>query len=123
MAHILIADDDPGYLAAFCEGMTALGHSAHGFPNGEMALDALETGDFDIVFLDVLMKGGGAVVLLHELRKRNAEIPVVVITGKSEIANSPLFESGMRLAQAKIRKTASLKELDQLVNKLTGYEA
>nr|WP_175581658.1 response regulator [Pseudooceanicola sp. HF7] len=116
----MIADDDPGYLAAFCDGMQALGHSTHGELNGEAALQAFDNGEFDIVFLDVFMKGGGAVVLLHDVRKRNSDIPVVIITGKTEMVGSPLFESGLRLAQAKMRKTASLTELGQLVNRLTG---
>ncbi|QPM91200.1 response regulator [Pseudooceanicola algae] len=119
MARILIADDDPGYVAAFCEGMQALGHDAHGVASGVEALALLASEKFDIVFLDVFMKGGGAVVLLHDIRKSDAHIPVVVITGKSEFAGSPLFENGLRLAQAKMRKTASLAELGQLVTKLT----
>lgn len=120
MAKILIADDDPAYLSAFCDGMDVMGHQATGVQNGADAIAALKAENFDIIFLDVFMRGGGAVVVLHDIRSFDASVPIVVITGKTEIAQSPLFSEGLRLAQARMRKTASLIELDQMVTRLTS---
>ncbi|OCX61439.1 regulator [Thioclava sp. SK-1] len=118
MARILIADDDHAYLDVFCDGMAAMGHEAVGVSRGDAALDRLRKEDFDIVFLDVIMPGGGAITLGHSVRNMNAELPIVVITGRPELGHSPLLRNGLRFAQAKLQKTASLSELDRTVRQL-----
>ena len=60
MARILIADDDVAYRKAFCDGLTVLGHQVDGVPDGASAMDALRSAEYDVVFLDVIMRGGGA---------------------------------------------------------------
>lgn len=119
MARILIADDDPDYLAAFCGGMRALGHSVTGLQQGSEVVPNLQSDPYDIVFLDVLMKGGGAITLIHAVRACDARIPIIVITGNSEIIESSLFGQGLRQAQAKVTKTASLVELERLIRQFT----
>ncbi len=120
MAKILIADDDRDYLTAFSEGMESLGHIVNCSPNGEDVSRFLEEYTFDIIFLDVVMPGGGAISLVHSVRQHDSSVPVVVITGRPELISSPLFREGMRQAQAKVHKTATLQELDALVRRLTG---
>ncbi|PJE30366.1 Response regulator receiver domain-containing protein [Pseudooceanicola antarcticus] len=115
MARILIADDDPDYLSAFREGMAALGHEVVGVGTGAEAVEALSDGVFDIVFLDVFMNGGGAISVIHTVKNIDPDVSVVIITGKTTILNSPILEDGLRLAKAKISKSASLAELDRLV--------
>lgn len=115
MARILLADDDPGYLAAFCDGMTVCGHDATGVASGEQALTCIADMSFDIVFLDVLMPGGGAITLTHTIREHDKGLPIVVITGRPELASSPILREGLRYACAKVSKTATLEELDALV--------
>tara|TARA_R110000868_G_scaffold314417_1_gene575388 strand:+ start:33617 stop:33979 length:363 start_codon:yes stop_codon:yes gene_type:complete len=115
LARILIADDDPDYLAAFCDGMRALGHRVTGVQQGSEVVPTLRTTQYDIVFLDVLMRGGGAITLIHAVRACDPDIPVIIITGNSEIIESAVFEQGLRQAQAKVTKTASLVDLERLI--------
>ncbi|WP_010140936.1 response regulator [Oceanicola sp. S124] len=119
MARILIADDDPDYLSAFSEGLKVLGHDIHGVGSGEEALTALAGQDFDVVFLDVFMQGGGAISLLHAVNEAAPGMPVVVITGKAGMLDSPILTEGLRFASAKISKMTQLSELDRLVRRLT----
>lgn len=119
MANILIADDDPEYLAAFGEGLEVLGHEVTGVTKGEEVLPLVKSQRFDIVFLDVIMEGGGAITLLHEIRAIDTQTPIVIITGKMDLLESPILQQGLRTAQAKVRKTATLVELDRLIIKLT----
>ncbi|MBF9029062.1 response regulator [Rhodobacterales bacterium HKCCE3408] len=119
MAKVLIADDDANYLDAFCDGVEALGHIATGVPNGRRALAALEEDHFDIVFLDVVMGDGGGISVLHDIRESWPDLPVVIITGRSEVVSSPIFKSGLRAASAKLPKTTSLAELDLEIRRLT----
>lgn len=118
MARILVADDDPLYLQVFHEGMTTMGHDVTAVSSGRQVLDTLTAQRFDIVFLDLVMADGGAITVLHDLRDAQPDLPVVIITGRPELADSPLFQNGLRLAQAKFRKTASLGELHDVVGRL-----
>ncbi|EBA06278.1 response regulator receiver domain protein (CheY-like) [Sagittula stellata E-37] len=119
LARILLADDDPEYRVAFTEAMDAVGHSVAAFGTVAEALEALRTEAFDIVFLDVIMDGGGAITAIHNVRAHDPDIPVVVITGRSELIDSPLFTKGLRSADAKIAKTSTLAELSEVVRVLT----
>lgn len=119
MARVLIADDDDIYREAFCTGLAEMNHETAGVPSGGDVLDALKETPFDIVFLDVMMPGGGAISVLHEVRNHDPAIPVVVITGRMEMIGSPLFVDGMRSAQAKVLKTTTLNELHLLIESLT----
>ncbi|WP_424929289.1 response regulator [Amaricoccus tamworthensis] len=121
MARILIADDDADYLRVFQEGMEALGHEVEGVPSGSEVVPMLENAKFDVIFLDVVMAGGGAITVLHAVREYDPDIPVAIITGRLELADSPLFLNGLRLAQAKLQKTATLAELDNVVRMLTRH--
>ncbi|WP_172329929.1 response regulator [Mangrovicoccus sp. HB161399] len=117
MARILIADDDVAYLAVFCEGMEAKGHACTGVTSGTQLLDLAGRSTWDIVFLDVLMQGGGAITLIHELDKLDPDLPAVIITGRPELVESPLMQQGLRSARAKMRKTATLDQIDAVVRR------
>ncbi|MEP4195133.1 MAG: response regulator [Aliishimia sp.] len=118
MAQILLIDDDIIYLDALANGLAEIGHDVVTALSGPDAISVFLQGNFDIAICDVIMSGGGALSFLHEVRAHKTNFPVIVITGRSEIASSPLFLEGMRDASAKIEKTASLTEIDELVQSL-----
>ncbi len=120
MARILIADDDDIYREAFCTGLQELQHDVDGVPSGAEVLPSLTAKQYDIVFLDVMMAGGGAITVLHQVRDHDPKIPVVIITGRTELIGSPLFREGMRSAQAKVLKTATLSELHRMIESLVA---
>lgn len=117
MAYVLIVDDDPDYSAAFCDSLEQLAHRVDWAVDGETARKALSETAYDIVFLDVLMPGGGAVTLLHTLAAAHPDVPLVVISGQSQLYDSPLFQEGLRKAAAVLKKTASLREIDAVINR------
>ncbi|MEQ6250718.1 response regulator [Sulfitobacter sp. HNIBRBA3233] len=118
MARILIADDDPDYISAFSAGMHALGHSVVGLGHSREVLPSLADDRFDVVFLDVLMPGGGAITLLHRVREAFPELSIVVLTGSASVFDSPIMKTGMRQADARISKTARLGEIADLIETL-----
>lgn len=120
MARILIADDDRDYRAAFISAMETLGHQVIGVRSGDEVLPALAQSAVEILFLDVLMEGGGAASTLHAVHEAHPDLPIVIITGHAELARSPLFREGMRRAAARFHKTEPLSSLDQAVRRLTG---
>ncbi|WP_368484694.1 response regulator [Salipiger sp. HF18] len=112
-----MADDDFEYSEAFSNGMTAIGHDVMTARNADEALEILiaEDGAFDFVFLDVVMNNGEAISTLHRIRDRWDALPVVIINGRAEIVNSPLFANGLQLAQRRVRKSTKLRDLADLV--------
>jgi two-component system, NtrC family, response regulator AlgB len=76
----LVIDDDPGIrqslrLCLETDGARVLGV---GTPSG--ALEALDRGRFDVVFLDLWLQSDSGLVLLPEILRRQAEANIIVIT-------------------------------------------
>lgn len=115
MARILIADDDVAYRKAFCDGLTVLGHQVDGVPDGASAMDALRSAEYDVVFLDVIMRGGGAITLVHDVKLAFPDVKIVVISGQSHIYDTPLFRDGFRFAEVRLKKDASLQQIHDTV--------
>lgn len=117
MVKVLIVDDDIAYLNAITEGLTAMGHEVVTANSRPEALAILQNVDIDVALLDMIMEGGGAISLTHDIRARNYTVPIIIITGRPQIADSPVFQRGLRETSAKIVKTASLAEIDALIRK------
>ncbi|MEJ6394168.1 response regulator [Gymnodinialimonas sp. 2305UL16-5] len=120
MARILLVDDDLVYLDELAMGLQGLDHEVTTASSGGEGLALLQSLEFDIAICDVVMSGGGALSFLHEIRSADSEFPVIIITGRSAIATSPVFTEGMHQADAKIQKSASLAEIDRLVRSLVA---
>lgn len=120
MARVLIADDDPEYLAAFTNVMESLGHLCKCVTSGDAALASLRSEEFDILFLDVIMPGRGAISTLHAVRKTHRNLPVIIISGKSAVFESPIIANGLQLAQAKMPKMTSIVEIGTVIETFAG---
>jgi two-component system, sensor histidine kinase len=85
--HILIADDNPtNRLVAqtLCEHM---GCTSDAVENGELAVAAAATGDYDLVLMDVkmpVMDGIAAVRAIRQLPAPVCEIPVLALTANAD---------------------------------------
>jgi CheY-like chemotaxis protein len=55
--RILVADDDPPILELLGEYLATRGHDVHLVSDGEMALNALQADDFDLLLTDLKMPG------------------------------------------------------------------
>ncbi len=53
-------------------------------PDGQTALDLFEQTEFDVVLSDWNMPRMDGLTLLKEIRQRNKEIPVIIITTEAE---------------------------------------
>lgn len=58
--------------------------------NGEDALDYLETGLYDGAIIDIMMPVMDGLTLLKTMRKKNINIPVIMLTAKSEVEDKVL---------------------------------
>jgi NtrC-family two-component system response regulator AlgB len=76
----LILDDDPGVRQSIRLCLEADGVRVLGVGTSAGALDALERGRFDVVFLDLWLKAESGLAVLPEILRRQPGVSVIVIT-------------------------------------------
>ncbi len=94
MANILIVDDDGAFREGLAETLRDLGHEAHQADSGTSALVQIEheasCTAFDLIFLDLRLRGMDGMETLRELRKISGceNLPVVVLTAFADSDNT-----------------------------------
>jgi EAL domain-containing protein (putative c-di-GMP-specific phosphodiesterase class I) len=84
----LVVDDDDAVLRALVRPIAKAGHEVDSAPNGALAIDKLAAGTFDVVVTDIAMPAMNGIELLRAIRGRDADVPVVVMTGTPDVATA-----------------------------------
>lgn len=97
--RVLLVEDDDEVAALASEMLDQLGYEVTRAATAAAALGALANGRrVDIVFSDVMMPGGmNGVDLAREMRRRRADLPVVLTSGYAEAAAHEADAAGMRI--------------------------
>src|SRR3990172_4643967 len=112
---VLLVDDDDGLRSDMAEFFLRQGHRVVQAADGEQGLEFAEQQSFDVIVLDLVMPGRSGLQVLTELKERNAECEVVVLSGEATVERAV---EAMKLgAREVLTKPISLKELDRLVRK------
>jgi CheY-like chemotaxis protein len=88
LANILIVDDDSAVQATIRILLERAGHSVVTASDGRKALAIFETGDFDLLFLDIFMPGMDGLETMRLIHQQRPLIPIIVISGRP-IASDP----------------------------------
>jgi two-component system response regulator FlrC len=83
--NVLIVEDDDALRAALCETARIAGYNAVPAASGNAALGILAETDIDLVISDIQMKPVDGHTLLREIRKRDRDLPVVLMTAYGTI--------------------------------------
>ena len=88
--QVLVVDDDEGICELGSLMLEHLGHKPVAVSNGESAVSACESGDYDLVLLDLAMPDMSGRQVYDVLRDSARAIPVVFMTGyrTEELAGS-----------------------------------
>ena len=81
MSRILAIDDEDVIRMLVVEILESVGHEVVGAESAEHALDLLDHDEFDLIVSDVVMPGLSGLELLEAARRRQASLPVVLVTG------------------------------------------
>ena len=84
-ASILAVDDDPAVLRLFTSALGRAGYRALSAESGAGALALLETEHVDAVITDLAMPGMPGIEFMRRVRERDADLPILVITGAPAI--------------------------------------
>ena len=84
MFQILIAEDDNELRQLFGKVLTKQGYAVTGVSNGKEALDALDSGYYDMIISDIMMPVMDGYEMVRAIREVGNNIPVLMITAKGE---------------------------------------
>ena len=93
--RILLAEDEKPLAKAIVKIFEKNKYSADAAYDGEEALAYLETGNYDVAILDIMMPKMDGITVLKKIRAAGNTIPVIMLTAKSEIDDRVLgLDSG-----------------------------
>lgn len=87
MFNILVVEDDKNLKKLMVTYLKKNNYSTFEASNGEEALDIIDKQYIDLVISDIMMPKMDGYELLNELRTSNYEIPIMLITAKSDISD------------------------------------
>lgn len=88
MARILIIDDDSAVQATIKILLERAGHSVVAAGDGRIGLAIFETGDFDLLFLDIFMPGMDGFETMRLVHQQQPLTPIIVISGNPNTFDS-----------------------------------
>ncbi|HTY88602.1 MAG TPA: sigma-54 dependent transcriptional regulator [Candidatus Acidoferrum sp.] len=114
--RILIIDDEENIRRATVVVLEAIGHETVDVDNAAAALKQVETGSFDIAFLDLKLGGESGLDLLPEMLKLQPQLDVVVFTAYASIETA--VEAMRRGAADYIPKPFTPEQIRQALGRL-----
>src|SRR6202007_325512 len=86
-ASILVIDDEAAIRESLEVLLTLEGFAVRTANDGEQGLRILEAENFDLVLLDLALPGQSGLELLPQIRERQPETPVIMITAYGTVDN------------------------------------
>src|ERR1700757_2249020 len=119
----LVIDDDPGIRQSIRLCLEVGGAGGLGVAAAEAALEALDRGQFDVVFLDLWLGSDSGLAALPEILRRQPGVGVIVVTAYASIESAveamrpgavdflpkPFSPDQVRLAAERVLRTQRLQ--------------
>ena len=80
---LLVVEDDPNLGTLLAEYLRAKGYDTELRTDGQQGWQAYQKGKFDLLLLDVMMPLKDGFTLASDIRKKDAEVPIIFLTAKS----------------------------------------
>lgn len=78
---ILVVDDEESIRLTFEIFLSEADYDVKTASNYQEATEVMQGDDFDLIFLDIVLRRRSGLDLLREIRRRGVNCPVIVITG------------------------------------------
>jgi DNA-binding NtrC family response regulator len=117
--RILVVDDEPSIRLLCRVNLELEGHEVLEADTLASARAVVETGDVDVVLLDVHLHGERSDALISECQDRHPPIPVVIVSGSADAKQLAQLSH----ADAILPKPFELDELISTVNNLSRARA
>ena len=116
MKKILVVDDEDNICRLYKEELEEMGFEVTTVLDGRSALAAIERSRYDLVTLDMRMKGMDGIETLRKLKERDANLPVIISSAYEEYKN----DFGSWASDAYIVKSSDTEALRDTVKKILG---
>lgn len=118
--RILFAEDELALSKALTTILKRNNYSVDAVYDGQTALEYLEMDNYDCAILDIMMPKLDGISVLKEIRKKGMQIPVIMLTAKSEVDDKVLgLDSG---ANDYLTKPFEAKELMARIRAVTRIQ-
>lgn len=115
--RLLIVEDEKNLCDTIAKNLYGAGYEVDTSYDGDDALDCILSEDYDLIVLDLNLPGTDGMDILKELRKKNEETKVIILSAKSQIADKVAgLDAG---ANDYLEKPFHLQELDARIRSLT----
>src|SRR6059036_1864039 len=88
VARVLVIDDEPIIRDVLHDILSREGYAIQSVPDAESGLKALEEGDYDLIVLDLMLPGIGGFETLQEIKRRDPDGVVVMITAYGSVESA-----------------------------------
>ena len=115
--RLLIVEDEKNLCDTIAKNLYGAGYEVDTSYDGNNALDCILSEDYDLIVLDLNLPGTDGMDILKELRKKNEETKVIILSAKSQIADKVAgLDAG---ANDYLEKPFHLQELEARIRSLT----
>lgn len=115
--RVLLAEDEKSLSRVLVTIFEKNNYSVDPVYNGEDALAYLQSGNYDVAVLDIMMPKMDGITVLRKVREAGSQVPILMLTAKSEVEDKVLgLDSG---ANDYLAKPFDTKELLARVRAIT----
>ena len=82
MAHILIVEDEKPINALIRKNLELVGHSCDAVFDGDAAFEAVETNNYDLILLDIMLPGRDGFELIKDIQ---GKAPIIFLTARGAV--------------------------------------
>ena len=116
MANILVIDDQPYVRQLISEELILEGHQVHGLSNAELVREYLQISQPDLILLDLYLDGPEGFMVLEDIKFRNPELPVIIVTAYDGFIGDPRLQK----ADGYVVKSVDLTDLKRKIRQVLG---
>lgn len=114
MARLLVVDDEAGIRLLYSQELADDGHEVVSVGSATEAVDKLQSGQFDLVVLDIKLKNESGLDLLQKIVKERNNLPVILCSAFSCYKD----DFSAWLADGYVVKSSDLQELKDEIKKV-----
>jgi DNA-binding response OmpR family regulator len=82
--RVLVAEDEPMLLDLTSYALRKYGFDSDGVTDGAAALERWESGNYDLVLLDLMLPKASGLEVCREIRKQSPTVPIVIVSALSQ---------------------------------------
>jgi two-component system nitrogen regulation response regulator NtrX len=113
---VLVTDDDGAFVDMIGPVLTTSGFGVVGAPSGENALSGIRHTDYDLIIIDIFMKGMGGIEGIQRIRELRPDAKIIATSaGFDEMPPDTALEAATKIgADAILSKPFKFEDLESI---------